>query len=118
MSDAIQRHETRNGIMSCAVEAAGLVVTRGVLAPDLGQDIKGQTRQILAEIDRLLALAGSDRSKAVWTSFWLSDIRDIQGLNEVWLEWTGGANLPARATVECKLAQPKALVEIAIIAGK
>lgn len=118
MSDEIKRHETRMGIMSCAVEAAGLVFTTGVLAGDLDQDIKGQTRQVLAEIDRLLALGGTDKTKAVWASFWIADQRDRDAMNEVWLEWTEGKNLPARATVECKLAQPKALIEIAVVAAK
>lgn len=118
MTHAIKRHETHLGIMSGVVEGAGLVFTTGVLAKDLEQDIKGQTRQVLAEIDRLLKLAGSDKSKILWASFWITDQRNREAMNEVWLEWTGGRDLPARATVEVKLAQPKALVEIAVVAVK
>jgi enamine deaminase RidA (YjgF/YER057c/UK114 family) len=39
-------------------------------------------------------------------------------MNEIWTEWTGGQNLPARACVEAKLADPRMLVEIAVTAVK
>lgn len=118
MSDAIKRQETNMGIMSNVVEGAGLVFTTGVLAKDLDQDIRGQTRQVLAEIERLLKLGGSDKSRILWASFWVTDQRNRDAMNEVWVEWLGGKDFPARATVEVKLAQPKALVEIAVIAAK
>jgi len=39
-------------------------------------------------------------------------------MNEVWVEWIDSANIPARACIEAKLADPRALVEIAVIAAK
>jgi len=118
MTHPIKRHETNMGIMSNVVEGAGLVFTTGVLAKDLDQDAKGQTQQIVAELDRLLKLAGTDKARIMWASFWVSDQRYREAVNEVWVPWIGSGNLTARATVEAKLAQPKALVEIAVIALK
>jgi enamine deaminase RidA (YjgF/YER057c/UK114 family) len=113
----ITRHEPSK-ILSKVVEANGFVFTAGVVADDIGQDAKGQTVQILAEIDRLLGLAGTDKSKVVSATIWVSDIRLRDAMNEAWNAWTGGQNLPGRACIEAKLADPRALVEISVVAAK
>ena len=70
------------------------------------------------EIDRLLALCGTDKSKIVQALIWVPHIKSREELNEVWNEWTEGKNLPARACVEAKLADPRILVEIMVTAVK
>lgn len=113
----IVRHEPAK-ILSKVVEANGFVFTAGITANDPSEDAKGQARQILAEIDRLLALAGTDKTKVVSATIWLSDIRWRDLMNESWNAWTGGQNLPGRACIEAKLADPAILVEIAVVAAK
>jgi enamine deaminase RidA (YjgF/YER057c/UK114 family) len=113
----IKRHEPSK-IYSKVVEANGFVYTAGIVADDISQDVKGQTQQILREIDRLLKLAGTDKTKVVSASIWVSDIRQRDAMNEAWNAWTGGENLPGRACVEAKLADPRMLVEIAVVAAK
>lgn len=105
-------------ILSQAVEHGNTVYLAGVLAKDLSKDIKGQTREVLAEIDRLLAQCGSSKSKLLQCHIWLTDIRDRAPMNEVWTDWIDKNNLPARACVEAKLADSKALVEIMVMAAK
>ena len=83
-----------------------------------GDDIVAQTTTVLSEIDRLLALAGSDKSKILMATIWLADIADFAAMNSVWDAWVDKANPPARATSEAKLAAPDYLVEIIIIAAK
>ena len=83
-----------------------------------GDDIVAQTTTVLSEIDRLLTLAGSDKSKILMATIWLSDIIDFAAMNSVWDAWVDQANPPARATSEAKLATPDYLVEIIIIAAK
>jgi enamine deaminase RidA (YjgF/YER057c/UK114 family) len=83
-----------------------------------GDDIVAQTTTVLSEIDRLLALAGSDRSKILMATIWLADIADFAAMNSVWDAWVDKANPPARATSEAKLAAPEYLVEIVITAAK
>ena len=114
---SIKRHETK-GILSRVVEANGFVYTAGVVADDISQDAKGQAAQILKEMDRLLALGGTDKSKVITATIWLTDIRLRDQMNEAWNAWTGGQNLPARACIEAKLADPRMLVEIMMIASK
>jgi enamine deaminase RidA (YjgF/YER057c/UK114 family) len=113
----ITRHES-SSVYSKAVEANGLVFTAGIVASDVSRDAKGQTEEILGEIDRLLALAGTTRSHIASATIWLSDIRLRETMNEAWIAWLGGRDVPVRACVEAKLADPRMLVEIAVIAAK
>ena len=113
----ITRHE-ESKVFAKVVEANGFVFTSGIVADDASLDIKGQTRQTLAEIDRLLGQAGTDKSKIVSTMIWVTDIRNRDAMNEVWFEWTGGQNMPVRACVEARLASPEQLVEIQVTAPK
>ena len=83
-----------------------------------GDGIIAQTMTCLAEIERLLALAGSDKSKILMATIWLADIADFAAMNSVWDEWVDKANPPARATSEARLAAPEYLVEIVITAAK
>ena len=112
---SIVRHEP-GGILSQVVEGGGLIFTAGVVASDRGADIKGQTAQVLAELDRLLALAGASKSNILSATIWVTDIRYREPMNEVWLDWIDTGNIPARACIEAKLADPRALVEIAVVA--
>ena len=113
----ITRHEP-SAIYNKVVEANGFVFTSGIVADDTGQDTSGQTRQILAEIDRLLGLCGASKSQIVSAMIWLTDIRDRDAMNTVWTEWTGGKDLPVRACVEGRLADPRMRVEIQVTAAK
>ena len=114
---SIKRYEPSK-IYSKVVEANGFVFTAGIVAEDVKQDAKGQTQQILKEIDRLLKVGGSDKSKLVSATIWVTDIRNREAMNEAWNAWTGGDNLPGRACVQAALADPRMLVEIAVVAAK
>ncbi len=114
---AVIRHEPGK-FLSGAVEAAGLVFVAGQVADDLAAGIEGQTQQVLAKIDALLAKAGTSKTKIVSANVWVTDIRNREGMNAVWMKWMDPKNPPARATVEAKLADPRMLVEIACIAAK
>ena len=114
---SITRHEP-GPILSLAVEHGSTVYLAGIVPKDLKQDIKGQTQQVLAEIDRLLAKCGSSKSKLLQATIWVTDIRNRAPMNEVWTAWVDKSNLPARACVEAALADPNALVEIMVIAAK
>jgi enamine deaminase RidA (YjgF/YER057c/UK114 family) len=114
---SITRHD-QSSILSQAVVYGDTVYLAGVVAKGLEKDIKGQTKEVLDEIDRLLAKSGSSKSKALSATIWVTDIRNRAPMNEVWSAWVDAKNLPARACVEAKLADPRALVEIMIVAAK
>ena len=114
---SVTRHDP-GPILSLAVEHGGTVYLAGIVAKNLDNDVKGQTREILNEIDRLLAKAGSSKAKVLQALIWVTDIRNRTPMNEVWTAWVDPKNLPARACVEAKLADPRALVEIMVTAAK
>jgi len=82
-----------------------------------GKTIREQTAEVLAEIDAVLAKVGSDKSKILQTTIWLSDINNFAAMNEIWDAWVDPANPPARATGESRLASPDYLVEMIVIAA-
>jgi enamine deaminase RidA (YjgF/YER057c/UK114 family) len=114
---AVTRHEP-GPILSLAVEHGDTVYLAGIVAKNLKNDVKGQTEEVLAEIDRLLAKAGSNKSKILQATLWVPDIRLRGAVNEVYTKWVDPKNLPARACIEAKLADPAALIEIMVTAAK
>ena len=114
---SIVRHDP-SSILSHAVEHGDTVYLAGIVAKDLNKDVKGQTKEIVDEMDRLLAKCGSHKSKVLSATIWVTDIRNRAPMNEVWTAWVDPRNLPVRACVEAKLADPKCLVEIMVIAAK
>ena len=114
---SIVRHD-QSSILSQAVVHGDTVYLAGVVAKNLDADVKGQTKEILGEIDRLLGKCGSDKSKILSATIWVTDIRNRAPMNEVWTAWVDTKNMPARACVEAALADPRALVEIMVVAAK
>ncbi|MCB2116882.1 MAG: RidA family protein [Rhodobacteraceae bacterium] len=104
--------------MSNAVIHNGIVHLAGVVG-EPGGDVTQQTKDCVAEIDRLLALAGSDKTRILRAQIWLADInRDFAAMNAVWDAWVPQGDAPARATGEASLAAPDYLVEIIITAAQ
>ena len=114
---SITRHDP-SSILSQAVVYGDTVYLAGIVAKNLETDIKGQTKEVLAEIDRLLGKCGSNKSKVLSAQIWVTDIRNREPMNEIWTAWVDKSNMPARACVEAKLANAKALVEIMVVAAK
>ena len=95
----------------------GTVYLTGQVADDATQDIAGQTAQVLAAIDRLLADAGSDKTKILMAQIFLADMADYDGMNAAWDAWIDRSAMPVRATVEARLAGDQYRVEIMVTAA-
>jgi enamine deaminase RidA (YjgF/YER057c/UK114 family) len=104
--------------LSQGVAFGNMVFLAGLTADDRSLDVRGQTEQILAKIDRYLAEAGTDRSRLLTAQIWLTDIENWAQMNAVWSAWIGGNRPPARATVEARLAAEGLLVEIMVTAAR
>lgn len=112
----IQRFEVGPRLSEMAIHN-GVAYLAGQIADDASHDIRGQTRQVLASIDALLAQAGTDKTKILRAEIFLKDLIDFAGMNEAWDEWVAPGNTPPRATVQARLADAEWLVEIVITAA-
>ena len=113
----IQRHEV-GPRMSQVVVHGDTVYTAGQVADDGTAEVAEQTRQVLAKIDRLLETAGTDKSRVLSATIWLTDIGAFAAMNGIWDAWVVPGQTPARACTEAKLARSDLLVEIAVIAAR
>ena len=105
-------------ILANVVESGDFVFTAGCIGDDTSLDVEGQTRMALGDLDRYLALCGSDKSRILWAQIWVADIRLRDDMNKAWMAWVDPKNLPARACTEAKMADPRCLVEIQVVAVK
>ena len=112
----IQRFHVGPRLSEAAVHN-GTIYLAGQVADDTTEDIRGQTAQVLAMVDRLLAEAGSDKSRILMTQIFLADIAEIGAMNEVWDAWIPADNTPPRATVQAPMANPGYKIEIVVTAA-
>ena len=83
-------------------------------------DVKQQTRETLAKIDKLLAQCGTSKAKLLSTQIWVKTMGEhFAPMNEVWNAYV--AEIPdckgVRACVESEMARPSILVEIQVVAA-
>ena len=104
--------------MSQAVIHGQTVYLAGQVASNPATDVADQTRQILDAIDRLLAEAGTDKTRILTATIYLADIGTFADMNLIWDAWVSRVHPPARATVEARLAAPAYKVEIQVIAAR
>lgn len=102
--------------MSEAVCYNGIVWVAGQVGRP-GGSVSDQTRDCLAEVDRILAEAGTDKTRILSAQIWLADMASFGEMNAVWDTWVPQGHTPARATGEAKLATPNYLVEVIVTAA-
>lgn len=103
--------------LSASVAYGDLIFLSGQTPISSDQDIRLQTREVLAKIDVLLAEAGSDNRHLLSAQVWLKNMaRDFAGFNEEWVAWLPEGHSPARAAVQAEMARPDILVEVMITA--
>ncbi len=86
-----------------------------VAGTDLSADIQGQAQQILAQAEQSLAKIGSDKSRLLSATIYLTDFANLPAFNEIWDSWLEDSTAPSRACVKVELADPRYLVEIAFV---
>ena len=109
------------GPYSQAIRANGFVFLSGQIAldPTTGEMVKGsiadQTRQILLNLKNVLKSAGSDVSKVVKTTVFLTDMKDFEEMNAVYSQYFA-QDKPARSTIAVAALPKGANIEIEAIA--
>lgn len=82
-----------------------------------GASVTQQTQEILAQIDTLLVRVGSDKSRLLQATIWLSDMRDAEEMNQVWAAWLPKGTAPARCCGGVQLHDSGTKVEIIVTAA-
>ncbi|MFT6054062.1 MAG: enamine deaminase RidA (YjgF/YER057c/UK114 family) [Roseivirga sp.] len=104
--------------MSQIVIHGDTIYLAGQIPADTNQKMKTQTESVLSKIDDLLATAGSDKSKLLMATIYISDKAQVAEMNEAWDAWVDPENPPARACVETQFPRDGLLVEIVVTAAK
>jgi enamine deaminase RidA (YjgF/YER057c/UK114 family) len=115
MTDIV--HIDQNARRSRAVVHNGLVYTAGQVPDDMSLDVTGQARQVLAKIDDLLKLAGSDKSRVLTAQVWLRTIDDLAAMNAVWDSWVVQGKTPTRCCGKVEMNNPDCRIEILVVAA-
>ena len=112
----VQRFDVGARLSEMAVHN-GVCYLAGQVAADGSQDITGQTKQVLAAIDALLARAGTDKTKLLMVQIFIKDLADFPALNAAWEAWLPAGQAPPRATVKADMAKPDWRVEMVVTAA-
>lgn len=109
------------GPYSVAVRAGAFLFTAGQLGLDPGTGslvpggIEAETRQVLTNLQNVLADAGSGLDRVVKTTVFLKDMNDFPKMNTIYAEFFP-AQPPARSTVQVAALPKNGLVEIEVTA--
>lgn len=110
------QHIESGETLSRATVHGGIAYLCGLTASDYRKDIEGQTGEVLARIDDVLAKCGTDKSKLLTATVYLADMTHKARMNTVWSDWLGDLPRPSRACVGAPLAGPDVLIEIVVSA--
>ena len=116
MTHGVRRFHVGDRMSEMAIHN-GTVYLAGQVAGDATQDIRGQTTQVLAAVDKLLAEAGTDRAHIVMCQIYLADMADFAAMNSIWDDWVEPGDAPPRATVQAQLARPQWKIEVVVTAA-
>lgn len=109
------------GPYSQAVKANGLVFTSGQIALDpatgnlMDESFEAQVHRALRNLEAVLHASGSDFSRVLKATVYLTDLANFQALNQIYAEYFGD-HKPARSTVGVAQLPRGAAVEIDLIA--
>lgn len=116
LNEGVRRFHVGDRMSEMAIHHS-TVYLAGQVAEDASQDIRGQTRQVLAMVDKLLREAGTDNAHILRAEIFLADMADFAAMNEVWDDWVAPGDAPPRATVQARLAKPEWKIEIVVTAA-
>lgn len=93
------------------------VYLSGQVANDISEDVVGQSKSALANVDHFLAEAGTDNSKLLHALIHVKYTKDAPTFNEIWNAWLPEGCAPARTCVQADMLRDDVLVEVTVVAA-
>jgi enamine deaminase RidA (YjgF/YER057c/UK114 family) len=115
---SIERKHSGDRMSQIVIHGDTVYLAGQVASGAPGGSVTQQTEDIVARIDGYLAEAGTDKSKLLTATLWITDMANFAEMNAVWDAWVSAGNTPCRACVEAKLASDKYDVEIMVTAAR
>lgn len=84
---------------------------------NLDADIVGQTQNLLSSVELSLVQAGSDKSRLLMVTIYMSNMDDYVAMNEIWDAWLPEGCAPTRACIQARLANSAFKIEMAVTAA-
>ena len=85
-------------------------------AREKSASMRAQAESALAMLDRHLAEAGTDKSKLLSATVYITDMKRKAEMNDAWMAWVDPANPPQRACIGAALDGDD-LIEIVAVAA-
>lgn len=113
----MQRYE-KIKIMHRVVEYGGIIYLGGVVADDFSKDLGGQTEEVCKKIECMLLEYGSDTSRILNATIFITNMANKEQMSKVWVSWLSQDHLPARATIGVNDLGKNVLIEVILTAAK
>lgn len=84
---------------------------------DVTADMAGQMAQLLRQAEASLSKCGSDKTKLLSATIYVTDRTQLPAMNAAWEAWLPAGCAPSRACLVVGLVNPDMLVEIAFVAA-
>lgn len=106
------------GLLHEVVEHAGVLYLAGAVSDDLSLGMYGQTKDVLRQIDELLAANGSSKERLLTALIFITDMKLKPEMNQAWKEWVPAGQAPTRATIGIADLSERVLIEVVVTAAK
>lgn len=106
------------GLLHEVVEHNGVLYIGGIVPEDTSLDMSGQANDVLRQLAQLLKTLGSDVSKVLQVTIYMTDLKEKAEFNAAWKAHFAEAHLPARAAIGVADLGPGVKLEMTAIAAR
>ncbi len=107
-----------NGRRSKCTAYGGLVYVSGITTVVLEADMREQARDVFAQIDKLLAINGTDKTRVLFANVTLCSMEEYGDFNAIWDEWVADGFEPARSVTQGKLPLQEYRLKVSLTAAQ
>ena len=105
-------------LLHAAVHHGDTVYLCGATAEDRSVGMGAQTTQVLEKVAKWLKHFGSDRAHMLNAMIYITDMNQIEEMNDAWATWFDGKDQPTRAAIGVADLGPDVLIELVVTAAK